>query len=119
MLTPAASNEVSPAPTVTPCASACKPARPRRLTVGSLPAPWPAYAPRPDPLPYLRLRGRWLQDAGFAVGAKIRVRVESQRLILELEGDERPESPAAPLRVQELRESRDTISRRTCAPRAR
>jgi hypothetical protein len=32
----------------------------------------------------LRLRGRWLAEAGFAVGAKIRVRVEPQRLILEV-----------------------------------
>jgi len=60
--------------------------RARRLTVGSLPAPWPAYTPRPEPLPYLRLRGRWLEDAGFRVGAHVRVRVESRRLILEVEG---------------------------------
>jgi len=46
-----------------------------------------------DPLPYLRLRGRWLERAGFAVGAKIRVRVEPHRLILEIIEEEPPEAP--------------------------
>jgi hypothetical protein len=58
--------------------------RSRRLTVGYLPAIWQDFTPRPAPLPYLRLRGRWLAETGFAVGAKIRVRVEPQRLILEV-----------------------------------
>ena len=63
--------------------------RSRRLTVSYLPAPWP------DPLPYLRLRGRWLEQAGFAVGAQIRVRVEPHRLILEVIDEEPPEAPRA------------------------
>lgn len=45
-------------------------------------------------LHYLRLRGRWLEDTGFAVGANIRVQVAQGRLILEVEGDERSSSPA-------------------------
>jgi len=77
--------------------------RPRHLTVSYLPAPWPAYTPRPEPLPYLRLRGRWLAEAGFAVGAKVRVRLEARRLILEVEGDERPDSRATPVSVHEPR----------------
>jgi len=74
--------------------------RPRHLTVSYLPAVWPAYTPRPQPLPYLRLRGRWLQEAGFAVGAQIRVRVEARRLILEVE-NERVASRAASPSVHE------------------
>ena len=52
-------------------------------------------------LHYLRLRGRWLEDTGFAVGANIRVQVAQGRLILEVEGDERSSSPAAALGVHE------------------
>ena len=59
---------IAPAHPNSAAAQPLAPTRARRLTVGSLPAPWPAYTPRPDPLPYLRLRGRWLQDAGFRGG---------------------------------------------------
>ena len=75
--------------------------RARRLTVGSLPAPWPESSPRPDLLPYLRMHGRWLEQAGFAVGAKIRVRVEHHRLILEVQDDPRREASVAPCSVHE------------------
>ena len=81
----------------------CGEARAHRLTVGSMPAPWPAYTPRPDPLPYLRLRDRWLQEAGFAVGARIRVRIEPQRLILEVENDRPSDSRVRSATVQEPR----------------
>lgn len=80
-------------------AHALAPTHARRLTVGSMPAPWPAYTPRPDPLPYLRLRGRWLAAAGFAVGAQIRVQVAPGRLLLEVIDDMRPASPLAPAGV--------------------
>jgi len=72
-----------------------EPPRARHLTVSYLPAPWYDFAPCPDPLPYLRLRGRWLERAGFAVGAKIRVRVEPHRLILEVIDEEPPGAPRA------------------------
>ncbi len=39
-------------------------------------------------MPSLRLQGRWLDTAGFAVGAHVRVRAEPQRLILEVIEDE-------------------------------
>ncbi len=42
----------------------------------------------PKPMPSLRLQGRWLDTAGFAVGAHVRVRAEPQRLILEVIEDE-------------------------------
>ena len=31
--------------------------------------------PRPPEVPYLRLRGYWLQKAGFSVGQRVRVHV--------------------------------------------
>lgn len=36
------------------------------------------------PMPFLRLRGRWLDQAGFAIGANVRVEVSSGRLVLEV-----------------------------------
>jgi hypothetical protein len=39
-------------------------------------------APRSD-VPYLRLRGRWLERAGFAIGRNVRVDVNEGRLIIE------------------------------------
>ena len=44
--------------------------KPRRLTVG--------YASTDTPgvdVPYLRLRGRWLEDAGFVIGRHVRIEV--------------------------------------------
>ena len=38
--------------------------------------------PRSD-VPYLRLRGRWLERAGFAIGRSVRVEVNDGRLIIE------------------------------------
>ena len=37
-------------------------------------------------VPFLRLRGRWLAAAGFPVGARVVVRVEPGRIVLEPEG---------------------------------
>ena len=64
------------------------PHEPRVLTIGS------AYAPRsrsPENrgkgdyvYPGLRLQGRWLEKAGFYIGDKARIRVESGRLVIEV-----------------------------------
>lgn len=43
----------------------------------------PAYLPAP-PMPFLRLRGRWLDEAGFAIGANVRVEVSAGRLVVEV-----------------------------------
>jgi len=96
-----ASVALSPRDSATDATHRCGHTRARRLTVGSLPAPWPAFTPFPGLLPYLRLRGRWLEAAGFAVGAKIRVRVESRRLILEVIDPQCTDTPAPPLGVHE------------------
>jgi Toxin SymE, type I toxin-antitoxin system len=36
------------------------------------------------PMPFLRLQGRWLDAAGFAIEASVRVQVEPGRLVLEV-----------------------------------
>lgn len=36
------------------------------------------------PMPFLRLRGRWLDAAGFTIGAEVRVEVSAGRLVLEV-----------------------------------
>ena len=36
------------------------------------------------PMPFLRLQGCWLDRAGFAIGADVRVQVEPGRLVLEV-----------------------------------
>ena len=34
-------------------------------------------------VPYLRLRGRWLQDAGFVIGRHVTIEVNDARLTIE------------------------------------
>lgn len=41
------------------------------------------------PMPFLRLQGRWLDQAGFAIGANVRVEVSNGRLVLEVIEPER------------------------------
>ena len=53
-------------------------AKPRRLTVGYKPLASPGVD-----VPYLRLRGRWLRDAGFDIGRSVKVEVGEGRLIIE------------------------------------
>ena len=49
----------------------------------------PAYLhANPAPMPFLRLQGRWLNEAGFAIGASVRVEVAAGRLVLEVIGTE-------------------------------
>jgi hypothetical protein len=35
-------------------------------------------------MPFLRLQGRWLDQAGFAIGAQVRVEVDRGRLVVEV-----------------------------------
>ena len=59
----------------------------RRLRVTSLPEAlrWSPVSQRnSSPIPYLRLRGRWLEHAGFAVGSTVRVSMEPGRLVIEV-----------------------------------
>ena len=43
-------------------------------------------------MPFLRLQGRWLDQAGFAIGANVRVEVEAGRLVVEVI-ESSPEQP--------------------------
>ncbi len=38
----------------------------------------------PPSMPFLRLQGRWLEHAGFTIGADVRVKVRPRRLVLEV-----------------------------------
>lgn len=59
----------------------------RRLTVSSTSSESrQTRFPRPQlaPIPFLRLRGRWLDQAGFAIGKPVHVRVCAGLLVLEV-----------------------------------
>jgi hypothetical protein len=63
------------------------PLKPRRLKVSyTHPDARGAQPPVPHllPMPFLRLRGRWLDAAGFAIGTEVRVEVSAGRLVLEV-----------------------------------
>ena len=51
---------------------------PRRLKVARTGGDWP----RLD-VPYLRLRGRWLERAGFVIGRHVKIEVGEGRLTIE------------------------------------
>ncbi len=59
----------------------------RRLTISTLRQPRTSHlasGSRPDLLvPYLRMRGRWLEELGFARGGRVRVVAERGRLVIE------------------------------------
>ena len=35
-----------------------------------------------EPVPWIRLKGYWLKEAGFVIGLPVRVQVEKQQLII-------------------------------------
>lgn len=63
----------------------------RLLTVGDCPVSDRPFEPNragpcvrpPSAAPFLRLKGRWLTRAGFAIGSKVRVEVSEGRLVIE------------------------------------
>ena len=59
-----------------PVRNACK--KSRRFKIGCTGEGWP----KPD-VPYIRLRGRWLKDAGFAIGRNVKVEVSEGKLVIE------------------------------------
>lgn len=59
----------------------------RRLTVSRQYPESRAARPRTlptAPMPFLRLQGRWLDQAGFAIGANVQVVVSRGRLVVEV-----------------------------------
>lgn len=53
--------------------------KPRQLKVG-----YHSNTGSGEPVPFLRMSGLWLADAGFEIDTNIRVTVESQRLVIEV-----------------------------------
>lgn len=45
----------------------------------------PRLGPEPRRVPFLRLQGHWLHQAGFAIGAPVRILVTPGRLVLEVD----------------------------------
>jgi Toxin SymE, type I toxin-antitoxin system len=59
--------------------------QPRRLTVSRHYPESRAVRSQPTAaMPFLRLQGRWLDEAGFAIGANVRVEVSAGRLVVEV-----------------------------------
>jgi len=66
------------------------PVRERFVKVSALQQPRPVRSadelcrPRPDlpPAPWIRLAGRWLEQAGFAIDGRVRIQVEDGRLVI-------------------------------------
>ena len=81
----------------------------RRLTVSDC-RPWerpfdprfPSSEPPPSRAPSLRLQGRWLDRAGFAIGSKVRVDVSHGRLVIEALAELPQQVPRLPRRAQKL-----------------
>jgi hypothetical protein len=70
----------------------------RRLTVSRAAPQTRARLPERRaraPMPFLRLQGRWLGEAGFAIGCSVRVAVAPGLLVLELLDEERAVEPGA------------------------
>jgi Toxin SymE, type I toxin-antitoxin system len=83
----------------------------RRLTVGDYTPTtrwWPKNGggheqeKRHPRAPYLRLKGRWLDQAGFPIGARVRVEASPGRLTIELEQELPERRPHLPRRPQQL-----------------
>lgn len=53
--------------------------RPRQMKVG-----YHSNTRSGEPVPFLRMSGLWLEQAGFEIDTNIRVTVESQRLVIEV-----------------------------------
>jgi hypothetical protein len=66
--------------------------RPRQIKMGSI----CYYDAEGDsvPVPFLRLKGKWLARAGFAIDANLRITVEMGRLVIEPASPEIIERPA-------------------------
>ncbi len=76
-----------------------QPMKPRRSTVygtcSALRATHLPYSPELPPIPALRLKGRWLAQAGFGIGSRIEVIVTEGELVLRVLPAENGASPAA------------------------
>src|SRR5579859_171838 len=62
--------------------------KPRQLKVGYL-----SNTGNSEPVPFLRMSGWWLADAGFEIGTNIRVTVAPRRLVIEVASPELISTP--------------------------
>jgi hypothetical protein len=69
-------------PNATATESSPIPLRSRRLKVGYAYTDPEKNLPS-RPVPHLRLAGRWLKDAGFAIGQHVKIEVNEGRLTIE------------------------------------
>ncbi|CBA16767.1 SymE family type I addiction module toxin [Xanthomonas albilineans] len=80
-LTPMMTREQAEALNAAELARAQRPPRRMRLTqqctVG-----YGYYPDNHQPVPALRLRGRWLEQLGFAIGSKLRITVRDRELVI-------------------------------------
>ncbi|MBS0365507.1 MAG: type I toxin-antitoxin system SymE family toxin [Proteobacteria bacterium] len=77
----------------TPTSAPTHPSLSRRLKVSYGPHSVRDPEGRPALTPFLRLQGAWLERAGFSIGAPVRVRVSTGRLIIEALAPETQCSP--------------------------
>lgn len=47
-----------------------------------------SYNPLPRPIPGLNLRGHWLQNAGFLIGAELTINIQHQKLVITVDNDQ-------------------------------
>src|SRR5690349_12110040 len=68
--------------------------KPRTLKVSEWTRPVPCFTRRSArPCPFLIVRGRWLELAGFDVGRRVSIDVQRGRLVVELLQDHDKEEP--------------------------
>ena len=48
------------------------------------------YQRMPKPVPWIYLKGYWLEQAGFSIGATVQVQVSSGRIVVTMEGADAP-----------------------------
>ena len=53
----------------------------RFYTIGTVPTGW---VKSPNPRPQLTIKGRWLEQIGFYAGQSVIIKVEQDKLIIEL-----------------------------------
>ncbi len=61
-----------------------RPRQPRQCTVSCTYYPGAHGHGGDQPVPHLRLSGLWLEQLGFAIGAKLRITAQEGRLVIEL-----------------------------------
>ncbi|MDL5367067.1 type I toxin-antitoxin system SymE family toxin [Xanthomonas sp. NCPPB 2654] len=83
MLTPEEVAAANAADLARPPRAPRRPRPPQRCTVG-----YGYYAASNQRVPSLRLRGRWLEQLGFAIGSTLRIEVRDGELVVRMAGED-------------------------------